>query len=748
MLLSFIRQYRHYLLLLLLIVTCFGTMTTLVDRNAKSVENALIWIDHSYLVINKNQNLDILIERILSTRRGYALSGSEDTAARYETSKAAASDLIAELSTLMKDNTAQESRINELQHHFLGMLEKLDGLWQPPLLKAVPVKRAEGWRAVSSVRDDLMRVSQDILLEEQNLLDQRLKTLDGVRAANRSALFLAAAVFAALFLALNGYVFHVQMAPDRAQQKLSASQEIFRLASEVASDGIFEWNFVRDKAFYSKQYWTILGYPPDKFPDTIQSFKDLLHPEDRDRVLDYIDKYLSGEVSEYLIVFRMRHQNGKWVWINARGRALYDEHGKATRIVGAHTDITHIKAYEEKLQNAKEYAENANRAKTDFLAHMSHEIRTPLTAISGIAEIFDAAQESLSDKQKQLVKVLISSTSSLKDLVSDILDFSKIESGEIELELDEKLFGLQDVFEQVISIVSLKVGEKNFDFNFNYDAVKSQKFLGDRARFRQILLNLIGNAVKFTDKGRVDVTATKASQGGEDFLRVDVRDTGIGIDPQNFELIFERFRQADSSVSRKYGGSGLGLPISLRLARLMGGDITVASAPGEGSTFTLLVPFRTRETQTESETDKKLDKSLSDSIRQQSLNHKNILMVEDYEGNIVILSYLLDSLQCNYDVARTGLEALNMWKEKRYDLILMDVQMPEMDGFTATSQIRRMEQEKNRERTPIIGMTAHALVGDREKCIEAGMDTYLPKPLVEIDLKAKIIEYLGQKKAA
>jgi CheY-like chemotaxis protein len=227
-----------------------------------------------------------------------------------------------------------------------------------------------------------------------------------------------------------------------------------------------------------------------------------------------------------------------------------------------------------------------------------------------------------------------------------------------------------------------------------------------------------------------------------------VKDTGIGIEPQNFDLIFERFKQADSSVSRKYGGSGLGLPISLRLARLMGGEITLESIIGEGSTFTLMVPLKTEEVQEEHESDKKLDQTLTDSIRQQSLNHKNILLVEDYEGNIVILSYLLDSLQCNYDVARTGLQALNMWKEKRYDLILMDVQMPEMDGFTATAQIRLMEKEKDRERTPIIGMTAHALIGDKEKCIEVGMDAYLPKPLVEIDLKTKITEFLGQKRAA
>ncbi len=557
--------------------------------------------------------------------------------------------------------------------------------------------------------------------------------------------FLSLVLFCAVFaLGLNVILFRALLARRRSD----AIQEIFRLASEIASDGIFAWNLAQDTAFYSQRYWAILGYPAGTFPDTIQSSKNLLHPEDLGRVEDYIEKYLNDAVSEYNIVFRMRHHDASWVWIEARGRALYDGDGKPVRIVGAHTDITAVKAYEEQLEKAKEYAENANRAKTDFLAHMNHEIRTPLTAISGIAEIFDNARDNLDDRQKQLVSVLISSTSSLKDLVSDILDFSRIESGEVELDLEEKTFSLQGVFDQVISIVSLKVGEKSFRFLFDYSAVRKQKIRGDRARFRQILLNLIGNAIKFTDKGSVTVTATKVMRDGNDFLRVEVKDTGIGIDAQHLGAVFERFKQADSSVSRKYGGSGLGLPISSRLARLMGGDITVTSAPGIGSVFTLELPLRTADVQDDDDTSSGLQTALDDNRRWQSLRQKNILMVEDYEGNVVILSYLLETLQCNYDVAHTGLEAIGMWRDKDYDLILMDVQMPEMDGFTATAEIRRMERDGNRKHTPIIGMTAHALLGDKEKCIEAGMDTYLPKPLVELDLKMKMAECLDGKGAA
>jgi PAS domain S-box-containing protein len=746
--LSFIKRYQHYLLLFLFVLLYIGIMTSLVRETTKSVNYALMWVDHSNAAISKNQEVSILIERMISGQEAYALTGDRKFNLLYESSKAAASDRLADLDMLMDSDTAQVSRLGELRHHFLALSEKLDDLSQG-VFKTGIQDSAIKTPSLDTVRNDLIRVSEDILLQERGLLDQHTKDLAARRYAGQVRFFLASASFAALLFLLNAYVFFARSVKANEKRTLSEAQEIFRLASEVASDGIFEWNFERDKAFYSRQFWTILGYLPDKFPNTMQAFKDLLHPDDRDRVLAHVDKYLSGEVSQYLIIFRMRHQSGKWVWINARGRALYNDKGKPIRIVGVHTDISHVKAYEEKLQKAKERAENANRAKTDFLAHMSHEIRTPLTTISGIAEIFENAQNGLDSKQKQLVRVLSSSTSSLKDLVSDILDFSRIESGELELELDSKVFGLQDVFDQVISIVSLKAGEKGFDFSFDYSAVRKLKFMGDRARLRQILLNLIGNAIKFTDKGSVAVTATRVVQEGNLFLRIDVNDTGIGIHPQNFELIFERFKQADSSVSRKYGGSGLGLPISLRLARLMGGGITLESVPGKGSVFTLLVPMRTtQEVQGEGETDQRLSKTLSDDIRGRALLWKKILLVEDYEGNIVVLSYLLDSLECHYDVARTGLEAVNMWKENRYDLILMDVQMPEMDGFTATAQIRRIERERNLLYTPIIGMTAHALVGDKEKCIEAGMDTYLPKPIVELDLKSKIIEFLEQKKAA
>ena len=331
-------------------------------------------------------------------------------------------------------------------------------------------------------------------------------------------------------------------------------------------------------------------------------------------------------------------------------------------------------------------------------------------------------------------------------MIDDVLDFSKIESGELELE--EASFALDDMFEEIISMMSMRAAEKGISFVLDYNDIKGTGFYGDSKRLRQIIVNLITNAIKFTDQGGVTIKAAFEDRDDTSFLRVDVSDTGIGIEPENFDLVFERFKQADSSVSRKYGGTGLGLPISRSLARLMGGDIFLSSEAGKGSTFSMLISAHTIEKEDEKQPKREKINKLNDKIRMSLHNEHKILIVEDYDGNVVVLSYMLEELGIHYDVAVTGKEAVNQWKDNYYDIILMDIQMPEMDGFTATKNIRKLEKQGKIAHTPIIGMTAHALIGDKDKCIEAGMDAYLPKPIVEADLKKEILKYLKKEKKA
>jgi len=253
---------------------------------------------------------------------------------------------------------------------------------------------------------------------------------------------------------------------------------------------------------------------------------------------------------------------------------------------------------------------------------------------------------------------------------------------------------------------------------------------------------VIGKLDGIADHGSVTVQAIIENRSGNDFLRIDVADTGIGIAAEDFGLVFERFKQADASVSRKYGGTGLGLPISRNLALLMSGDIIVNSRLGIGSTFSLLLPASTSAEKPGRYASGDDLRKINSEIRSCLTSETRLLLVEDYEGNIVVISYLLDDLGLIYDTARTGIEALELWNKYHYNVVLMDIQMPEMDGFTATREIRNAEKLKNMSHTPIVGMTAHALVGDKDKCIEAGMDAYLSKPIVEADLKKELLKYL------
>ncbi len=737
---------KYFLLFFLLLALCFGGLGLLLKTGKQSVENAGSWVVHSQMVISKAQNLNVLLERMLANQRGYMLSGGDKLKKDYRDNKSEIGGIIAELRPLTADNSVQAARLGELQTRFLRFTKLLDARMDQYRLSPNDNGRPSDPPVINSLKDNLVRLSNDVLNEEYRLLDIRIENVQAQRRHSFHALIFGGCVAAILLLVFNGLMFVAQSGQLRAEKKLGEAQEIFRLAMEGTRDGIYDWNLKTGEARCSAPFWSTLGYGAEELPASMQSFESLIHPGDRQRLSEYREKYLREEEPEYSIIFRVKHRDGHWIWISSRGKAIYDANNEPVRMVGAHTDITPIKAYEEKLEKARDRAEKASRAKSEFLAHMSHEIRTPLTAISGIAEIFGRNQSNLDDKQKLLVKTLQSSSSLLNELVNDVLDFSRIESGELKLE--DKLFPLADMFEQVINVTAAAAREKNIDFKFDYSALENVSFMGDRTRLRQILINLVSNAVKFTTKGSVTVKADKFMDNGAAKLRVNVADTGIGIDPKNFDMIFEQFKQADSSISRRYGGTGLGLAISLRLAQLMAGTILLKSTPGKGSTFSLVIPLRTGDAADDGASDEARNGVLTERIRALSLKGKRILLVEDYEGNVVMLGYILDSLDCVYDVAHTGREALALWEKTRYDLILMDIQMPDMDGLTATAAIRQLETEKKMKRVPIIGMTAHALMGDANKCIEAGMDFYLPKPIAEIDLKARIAECLTQARQA
>ena len=722
---------------------CIGGFCWMLHSKGQIISQSERVIQSSQAIINKSYETLGLVHSLLSFQRGYLLSNNKVHLDEYDANKAVLADRLAELQSLTDKIPSQKSRMTELQHHYLGYMEALDQMVQRYRAdrnlgqKSDLEKINEAYRSIN-------RVITAVLSEEHATYAEAARVAKKAQKGMYSKTAIGFTVTLILLVSLNTYLMWLRGQQQVEVESRRDTDERLRLAIRGTNDGIYDWNLKLSTLYWSPQFKAMLGYEEDEMEASRETMDRLAHPADRDAVWQTLHKYIHRELPELLCTFRMMHKNGRWIWINMRGKAIFDEDGNAIRLSGTYSDVSAIKEYESRLEEAKDLAEKANAAKTEFLAHMSHEIRTPLTSISGVAEILQNQGAGFSEKQKNLIKVLGFSTLSLKEIINDILDFSKIESGQMELE--RKVFLLNDLFDQVSSIMSVRAQERGLKFSFDYKNVDGVSIVGDKLRLRQILMNLTGNAIKFTHEGSVKAHATREDYEGQPILKLTVSDTGIGIDNKNFQAVFERFRQADASVSRKYGGTGLGLPISKSLVESMGGQIKLDSELEKGSVFTVILPM---------ELASGVSGSLSSASQNQALpqprslakDRARLLLVEDYEGNIAVISYILESMKCDYDIARTGLEALNLWKQYQHDLILMDVQMPEMDGLTATRQIRTMEHEQGLPHTPIIGMTAHAFVEDKDKCTDAGMDSYLAKPIAENDLMDEIRKYLESAEA-
>lgn len=497
---------------------------------------------------------------------------------------------------------------------------------------------------------------------------------------------------------------------------------------ESSDDAIISKDLSGYITSWNKSAERIFGYTAE---EVIGRHITIIIPTERLSEEDNILKTLkSGKRVDHFETVR-RHKDGHLVNVSLTVSPIRDSSNK---IVGASKVSRNIS---DKLRAEKELNETIKK-KDEFIANMSHELRTPMNAVIGVANILKRMDE-IPEKAKKYIDTLKNSADNMIDLINDLLDFAKIESNTLEIENIE--FNLIEAIKKIINLSEIRAQEKKINLYINYSPDLSQNYIGDPLRVSQILTNLITNSIKFTNEGfiQLDVFTEGSEEEETSHVTFKISDTGIGIEKSKLELVFEKFTQADSSITRKYGGSGLGLAIVKSYVEKMRGSIKVESEEGVGTTFFVTLPLKKAGDINFSEEDK-INNS-SHRLR----NKKNILLVEDYEPNIIVAGALLEDAGYNYDIARNGYEAIRKFSQNRYDVILMDIQMHELDGLEATFRIRKMEIEKKLGYTPIVAITAHVKDQDKTKCYNAGMDDFIPKPFDPQILQQKIEKYISIK---
>ncbi len=458
-----------------------------------------------------------------------------------------------------------------------------------------------------------------------------------------------------------------------------------------------------------------------------KSASEIFLPVEKTQIFeDVVDLRKKGVSNAYEL--EVKDKNGEIKWMLISGSPVFDAQNKVSGSIGIHLDITDRKQQMIDLNEARQKAEQSASSKEIFLANMSHEIRTPMNAIVGMARLLDEID--LPTKGKDYLNAIKISSENLLVIINDILDFSKI--GLDKMTLEENVFAFHSVIKNTALQFEIKTIEKNLFFSIHIDSKINEFFKADSGRLVQVLNNLLANAIKFTKKGGVDLICKLIEDSvDKQVVQFIVKDTGIGIDEDKQETVFESFMQENSSINRKYGGTGLGLSISKQLVNLFGSELKVVSEKGVGSTFSFQIQLKK---ENYGLTDLPIEKNIDTT----ELNSKNVLLVEDNKVNQFLAITILEQFGMVVTVANNGSEAIEFLINDPYDIILMDLQMPGIDGIAATKMIRN----KLKITTPIIALTANAIIGDREKCLDAGMNDYISKPFNKNELALKIIKLL------
>jgi len=561
--------------------------------------------------------------------------------------------------------------------------------------------------------EELIRFGASYIVEEKRLYQNRHNLLSLIKAEN---------------------------VRKRTEHELNVSKNKLAEAQSLAKIGSWEYVLNNDQISWSDEMYEIFEKDPKKFAPTSDHFVTLFHPVDQPKIRQGIDRASSGEVIN--IDVRILFPKNRVKHVNFNAYFQMDASDNFDIFVGTIQDIEERKQFENELIKATQQAEESGRIKEQFLANMSHEIRTPMNSIIGFTELLLKNRSNLTSDQIQYLNTIQLSGNNLLTIINDILDFSKMESGNMPIE--NVRFDLINLIGDTFH--SLEHMAKNKDLSFSYDIDKSvpRYVNSDFVRLNQVLVNLLNNAVKFTERGfiKLSVKSPKTTKKKR-FIRFIVEDTGIGIEKEKINTIFNSFTQANSKTARKYGGTGLGLAIVKKIVELMKGTVEIESKIGRGTKFAIELPFRIPKE------DRKIN-VIQKEMKKEELNtninrHVKILMAEDNVLNQELVKVIIGDIGWDLDIAENGIEVLEKLSKNSYDLILMDIQMPEMDGYEATLKIRN-ELTLPASKIPIIAITAHAIKREIDKCFHVGMNGYISKPFRSKELIDKVTSILNETK--
>ena len=650
------------------------------------------------------------------------------------------------------DRDAAQAALRRSEEHFRTILEEIaEGYFETDRERRFTIANDALCRLLGTTRAELVGQPFDRLIEPADVdsVEERFRRVRETGQPEPGVAFWyrraderrAASTSAQLMTETDGsWVGYRGVMRDVTEQRLSEeslarSEERYRLISGATRDILWDADLLTGTTIWTGALREMLGMDTDTFEFDSGWWERNLHPDDLEAVLSCVQAAIDRGASFYQDEYRLSRQSGGYATIFARGHIVRDESGRAVRLVGSMMDITGRVRREHELRVARREADEASQAKSLFLANMSHEIRTPMNGVIGMLDLL--LDTPLDPEQHGYAETVRQSGERLLVIINDILDISKIEAGKLRLEDTD--FELAALVESTVTPLRMAAERKGLGFAVSVAPGLEGHFRGDPERIGQVLTNLLSNAVKFTARGRVSLLVERAPGGdGSPSVRFAVEDSGIGLTEGQVERLFRPFTQADASTTRQYGGTGLGLVISQQLAELMGGRIGVRSTFGRGSVFTVELPLPSWKVIDGPE---RSTPSRTPATARSTADGQLVLLVEDNEVNQQVASLMLDRLGYRVEVVTDGVQALEALDERHFSAVLMDVQMPRMDGFEATSRLRARESPA--ARTPVIALTANALRGDREKAREAGMDDYLTKPVRVDELASVLSRWVG-----